>query len=636
MAISRSNPMMQSTPHCWRFALAVLHYPGDETDETEVLLTTGEKFDNEITGFAALLRTRHGNVKPSTCRSTRKFLAGPAARKGGEERYSQYSYPREGGEGSGGNGCKEIPAEISDSRQFPIVLYSASFMFAEVNFGATAAMVTSSISRLLFPPVPPPYDRNLILLETNYPLFSIMAQILLSPLDPEIRIGCPRRDGRIRRRERIYSYPPHDPCISALAIRAPRNLHRYISPSPFVYDGEKYRAIPCFFSRARARGKAEAFRWWNLESPLTSRRARTKFRGRVKLGEEIFRNLRVLFYGCRFKWKKPYPCTVPLPLPVPASLPDSTLKNPLCRELPSGRSTESSTLNSVNPLPPVEKGSNALVTSPRRGNSSPVYPGLVSPVGCYPCENAAYNGRLNFTPDDYDEVLEIQNNKHAIRPKWVKSRAREVISNLGSLIFARNRNALSRTTSRSVNVLQFDPLEKSTHTLTNAAGAAHWSKHHPTSGSKSHLTKSGVFDDGTGKALDFAEGPATSRPQFPALSRRDATRCVVATYKTDTGNYNYIIRRYNVPQAPVNRAVSRTLLDLLQFNFRVHAKRSNEDPRRVNKSRATSLRHRFPIPTGNILFGSCFQLVSDFPVNKRAETQFRKADPSIAYRMADV
>jgi len=29
--------MMQSTPPCWRFALAVLHYLGDETD---VLLTT--------------------------------------------------------------------------------------------------------------------------------------------------------------------------------------------------------------------------------------------------------------------------------------------------------------------------------------------------------------------------------------------------------------------------------------------------------------------------------------------------------------------------------------------------------------------------------------------------------------------
>jgi len=68
----------------------------------------------------------------------------------------------------------------------------------------------------------------------------------------------------------------------------------------------------------------------------------------------------------------------------------------------------------------------------------------------------------------------------------------------------------------------------------------------------------------------------------------------------------------------------------------MYAKRSNEDPRRVNKSRATSLRHRFPTPTGNILFGSCFQLVSDFPVNKRAETQFQKADPSIAYRMTDV
>jgi len=37
MAISRSEPMMQSMPHCWRFVLAVLHYPGDETD---VLLTT--------------------------------------------------------------------------------------------------------------------------------------------------------------------------------------------------------------------------------------------------------------------------------------------------------------------------------------------------------------------------------------------------------------------------------------------------------------------------------------------------------------------------------------------------------------------------------------------------------------------
>lgn len=35
----------------------------------------------------------------------------------------------------------EIP-EIGDSRQFPIVLYSASFMFAEVNFGA---IVTSAI-----------------------------------------------------------------------------------------------------------------------------------------------------------------------------------------------------------------------------------------------------------------------------------------------------------------------------------------------------------------------------------------------------------------------------------------------------------------------------------------------------------
>jgi len=43
----------------------------------------------------------------------------------------------------GGNECKKIP-EISDSRQFPIVLYSASFMFVEVNFETTVG-VTSAI-----------------------------------------------------------------------------------------------------------------------------------------------------------------------------------------------------------------------------------------------------------------------------------------------------------------------------------------------------------------------------------------------------------------------------------------------------------------------------------------------------------
>lgn len=116
---------------------------------------------------------------------------------------------------------------------------------------------------------------------------------------------------------------------SLLGICAPRNLHRYISPLHRTTG--KYRD-PCFFSR----GKAEAFRWWiqhtrglsllQLESPLTSRRARTKFRGRVKLGEEIFRNLRVLFYGWRFKWKKPCP---PLPLHPGAPVPHLRLCSPI-------------------------------------------------------------------------------------------------------------------------------------------------------------------------------------------------------------------------------------------------------------------------------------------------------------------
>lgn len=48
-------------------------------------------------------------------------------------------------------------------------------------------------------------------------------------------------------------------------------------------------------------------------------------------------------------------------------------------------------LNSVNP-PAMEKDPNALVTSPQRENSSPCIPGLVSLAGCYPSENAAYNG----------------------------------------------------------------------------------------------------------------------------------------------------------------------------------------------------------------------------------------------------
>lgn len=123
---------------------------------------------------------------------------------------------------------------------------------------------------------------------------------------------------------------------SLLGIWAPRNLHRYISLS--IVRQESI-AIHAFSRAAKQRLFDGEFSTLGdsllqLESPLTSRRARTKFRGRVKLDEEIFRNLRVLFYGWRFKWKKPYPA------PVPIS--NSTLKSPLPRS--PFRSTKSSSI----------------------------------------------------------------------------------------------------------------------------------------------------------------------------------------------------------------------------------------------------------------------------------------------------